>query len=162
MAANVSLPSFESYRNTTQRAKLKVHQSYTEGTGGKSSALLSLAKKHRKVVIFTTPLLVRWTADVFLHEGITVGAYSDYISTPSLRVLEAFNAVDRAVLVVSSELAAGWSSEAPCIALCDLPSTSRRPELSQMVNRGQASEVHLINCNFSTSTVKALTELVEG
>jgi hypothetical protein len=31
-----------------------------------------------------------------------------------------------------------------------------------MVNRGQASEVHLINCNFSTSTVKALTELVEG
>jgi hypothetical protein len=162
LAAVVSLPTFESYRNTTQRAKLKVHQSYAEGTGGKSTALLSLAKKHRKVVIFTTPSLVRWYADVFLHEGITVGAYSDYISTPSLRVLEAFNAVDRAVLVVSSELAADWSSEATCIALCDLPATSRRPELFKMVNRGQAVEVHLINCSFSTSTVKALTELVEG
>jgi hypothetical protein len=162
LGASVSLPSFESYQSTTQRAKLKVHQAYTDGTGCKSRALLSLAKKHGKVVIFTTPLLVRWTADVFLHEGITVGAYSDYISTPSLRVLEAFNAVDRAVLVVSSQLAAGWSSEAPCIVLCDLPATSRRPELFQMINRGQASEVHLINCNFSTSTVKALTELVEG
>jgi hypothetical protein len=162
LAANVSLPSFESYRNTTQRAKLRVHRSYTDGTGDKSRALLSLAKKHRKVVIFTTPLLVRWTADVFLHEGITVGAYSDYISTPSLRVLEAFNAVDRAVLVVSSELAAGWSSEAPCIALCDLTTPYRRPELFSMISRGQASEVHLINCSFSPSTVKALTELVEG
>ncbi len=162
MAANVSLSSFESFRITNQRAKLKVHQSYVEGTGGKTEALLSLAKKHRKVIIFTNPSLVRWTADVFLHKGITVGAYSDYISTPSMRVLEAFNVVDRAVLVVSSELAAGWSSEAPCIALCDLTTPYRRPELFSMINRGQASEVHLINCSFSTSTVKALTELVDG
>jgi hypothetical protein len=79
-----------------------------------------------------------------------------------MRVLEAFNVVDRAVLVVSSELAAGWSSEAPCIALCDLTTPYRRPELFSMINRGQASEVHLINCSFSSSTVKALTELVEG
>jgi hypothetical protein len=94
---------------------------------------VSLAKKHRKLMIFTTPSLVRWYADVFLHEGITVGAYSDYISTPSMRVLEAFNAIDRAVLVVSSELAADWNSEAPCIALCDLTSSHRRTELFGMI-----------------------------
>ena len=162
MAAVMSAPSLQSHPKTTQqRAKLKVHDSYKDGAGAKSRALLSLAKKHRKVVIFTTPSLVRWYADVFLHEGITVGAYSSYISTPSLRVLEPFNAVDKAVLVVSSELSTGWRSEAPCIALCDLPITSRNPDLFQMVKRGQPSEVHLINCNFTAPTVKALTDLVE-
>jgi hypothetical protein len=162
LAAAISIPSFESSRKTPQRAKLKVHESYADGTGGKTRAVLNLAKKHRKVIIFTSPSLVRWYADVFLHEGITVGAYSDYISTPSLRVLEAFEAVDRAVLVVSSELSNKWKSEAPCVALCELPNTSSRADLFLMVSRGEASEVHLINCNFTAPTVKALTDLVEG
>jgi hypothetical protein len=73
LAANVSLPSFESFRITNQRAKLKVHQPYAEGTGGKTEALLSLAKKHRKVIIFTNPSLVRWTADVFCTRELRLG-----------------------------------------------------------------------------------------
>jgi hypothetical protein len=139
------------------------HPSFAPGTTLRSQAIQAIIEKHRKVLIFTGPVMRASIAHEARKGGSPVTTLMGVKqTTDDIEALEAFDKAEEGVLLVNPYSETGWRVDAKCIVLCELLMPRSTADLFQMVTRARAAELHLINCRFSPSVVTELARFFEG
>jgi hypothetical protein len=139
------------------------HPAFFPGTGLRAQTIQTIVKQHRKVLIFTSPVMRTRIADEAAKAGIPVtNLVASILTADKIEAVEAFENAEEGVLVASPYSATGWRADAKCIVLCELLMPRSNAYLYRMVTRARASELHLVNCHFPSSVVTDLVQFFEG
>ena len=139
------------------------HPAFIPGSGLRAQTIQAIIKRHRKVLIFTSPVMRTRIADEAANAGIPVtNLLASILTADKIEVVEAFEKAEEGVLVASPYSATGWRANAKCIVLCELLMPRSNAYLYQMVTRARASELHLVNCHFPPTVVPDLIRFFEG
>jgi hypothetical protein len=155
--------SIESAPIKSEVPKIIQHPAFLPSSGLRALTIQAIIKQHRKVLIFTSPVMRTRIADEADKAGIPVTNLSASILTADkIEAVEAFEEAEECVLVASPYSATGWRANAKCIVLCELPMPRSNAYLYQMVTRARASELHLVNCHFPPTVIPDLIRFFEG
>jgi hypothetical protein len=155
--------SFESAPIKAAVPEIIQHPAFIPGSGLRAQTIQAIIKRHRKVLIFTSPVMRTRIADEAAKAGIPVtNLLASILTADKIEAVEAFEKAEEGVLVASPYSATGWRTDAKCIVLCELLMPRSNASLYQMVTRARASELHLVNCHFPPSVVADLAQFFEG
>jgi hypothetical protein len=139
------------------------HPAFIPGSGLRAQTIQAIIKQHRKVLIFTSPVMRTRIADEAATTGIPVtNLLASILTADKIGAVEAFEKAEEGVLVASPYSATGWRANAKCIVLTELLMPRSNAYLYQMVTRAQASELHLVNCHFPPTVIPDLIRFFEG
>jgi hypothetical protein len=134
----------------TPRPKVFLHGDFQPGLGLLPKEVASFYKKHGRILILTGPAFISQTVASLKRMGIQAVGLTQH-SSMDLRksTLDAFNASEAFVLVVSAHWAHGWNVDANCIVMTGLQMPGLFKHVSEVAARAtNPAEIHFIDCRW--------------
>src|ERR1700730_4860533 len=105
--------SIESAPTKIVAPKIIEHPAFIPGTGLRAQTIEAIIKQHRKVLIFTSPVMRTRIADEAAKAGIPVtNLLASILTADKIEAVEAFEKAEEGVLVASPYSATGWRADA--------------------------------------------------
>jgi hypothetical protein len=158
---------------TPRQPRIFLHGEFQPGLGLLPKEVKTFYEKHGRVLVLTGPAFVLQTVKSLQRMGISaVGLTMRQSQDQRKDAIDAFNAADSSVLVVSAHWSHGWKVDAKCIVMTGLNMPGLFKHVSEVIARGEhPDEIHFIDCHwpphkaeqmvrfFSADLLKAISTL---
>ena len=121
-----------------------------------SQCISPFVRRHRKVIVFTSPLLAEYVARAIESAGIPCFPLGASMKPAAVRkILDAFEGAECGVLLSAIGRPVGWHSTAGAMLFLQCSIHLDRPQLAEALQSAAVQEIHYMHCLFSASNIAA-------